>query len=237
MKRTAILLVLAAGMLAACAQSADRGAAPPSPADPSGGDAATSSDLVRPVGGDLRMGEPWHLVGTSLSSIEMPPGLTITFEEDTVGGAGPVNQWFAEYTATADGHLTMSALGSTLIGSDDEQLTTAESAYFELLGMVDGYTAVDGGELYLFDDQANTLVFSVDPPVEDPTAISEATRTLAEHVVGMTESEAKAAVEPADHTFRVGARDGERFALTADYNITRITVTVEADRVTEATIG
>jgi hypothetical protein len=68
-------------------------------------------------------------------------------------------------------------------------------------------------------------------------AISDATKALADAVLGLSEAEAQARVEDAGHTFRVGARDGERFALTEDYSTTRITVTIEDGEVTEAVIG
>jgi hypothetical protein len=192
--------------------------------------------MVKPVGGDLRIGQTWYLVGTSLSSLQVPEGVTITFEADTVGGAAPVNSWSAGYTAQPDGGLELDAIASTLMAGPDEAMR-AEQAYFELLDGVDGYTTVEAGELYLFDGQANTLVYSVNPPVEDPTAIADGTQALAAEVVGMTEAKAQAAVEAADHIFRVGARDGEQFALTEDYVVTRITVTVQDDTVTEAVIG
>jgi heat shock protein HslJ len=236
MQRTALVLVLAAGMLAACAQSADPGASPSSGAPIPDGDQATSSDMVRPVGGDLRVGQTWHLVGTSLSSLQMPEGITVTFEDDRVGGPGPVNGWSAGYTASADGSLELGPIASTLMAGPDEAMR-AEEAYFALLEEVDGYTTVGAGELYLFDGEANTLVYSVNPPVEDPMAISDATQALAVEVVGMTEAKAQSTIEGAGHTFRVGARDGEQFALTEDYSTTRITVTVEDGTVTEAVIG
>lgn len=237
MRRTALILALAAGMLAACANTSGEAAGPSSSAEPSAGDQPVASDMVRPVGGDLRIGKTWHLVGTYLGSVVMPPDLTITFEDDTVGGPGPVNSWSATYSASPSGDLVLRDMGSTLIGSSDVALTRAEATYFKLLDAVDGYTAVQGGELYLFDGEANTLVYSVNPPVDDPTAISDETQALAARVVGMKEAAAKAAVEAADHTFRVVARDGGQFVVTEDYSTTRINVTIEKGKVTEATVG
>lgn len=237
MRGTDLLLILAAGVLAACTTTAGPGSEASPSADPSDGDQPVASDMVRPVGGDLRFGKTWHLVGTSQSSVVMPPGLTVTFEANTVGGPGPVNSWFAQYTASSEGDLRLRDMGSTAMASTDAALMRAEATYFTLLEAVDGYTTVQGGELYLFDGEANTLVYSVRPPVDDPSAISDETQALAEQVVGMSEATAKAAVEAADHTFRVVARDGEQFAVTEDYSTTRINVTIEDGKVTEATVG
>lgn len=235
--RSGLLLALAAGMLAGCANAPGEAASPASPAVPGAGDQPIASDLVRPVGGDLRIGQTWHLVGTYLGSSVMPDGLTIAFKRDTVGGPGPVNTWSARYTASPTGDLALRDMVSTSRASTDDALMAAERSYFGLLGDVDGYTAVEGGELYLFDGEANTLVYSVNPPVDDPMAISDETQALAARVVGMQESAAKAAVEAAGHTFRVVARDGEHYAVTEDYSTTRINVTIEGGTVTEATVG
>jgi hypothetical protein len=81
------------------------------------------------------------------------------------------------------------------------------------------------------------LVYSVNPPVDDPTAISDETRALAASVVGISEASAKRTVEKANHTFRVVERDGEQFVVTEDYSTTRINVTVHNGKVTEATVG
>ncbi len=193
--------------------------------------------MVRPVGGDLRIGQTWHLVGTSASSVVLPDSVVITFDDDTVGGNGVVNSWSASYRATADGSLVLGDMGQTLVGLTDPVQEHAEQTYFSLLDAVDGYAAVEGGELYLFDGETNTLVYSVNPRVSDPTSISDETQALAAQVVGMSEAAAKAAVEAADHTFRVVARDGEQYAVTEDYSTTRINVTIEDGKVTEASVG
>jgi hypothetical protein len=230
MKRAAFLFALSIGLTAACASPAVE------PGNTGSGDQPTSSEVVKPVGGDLRVSEPWYLIGTSLSSVVVPPGLTITFAADTVSGQGPVNSWSGSYTATPTGQLDFADVAITAMAGPDEAMK-AEAAYQALLETVDGYTAVQAGELYLFDEQANVLVYSATPPVDDPLAVTAQTQALAASVVGMAEAEAEAAVTGANHTFRVVTRDGEQFAVTEDYSPTRINVTVVGEKVTEATIG
>jgi hypothetical protein len=53
----------------------------------------------------------------------------------------------------------------------------------------------------------------------------------------MTEAEAIFAIEDAGFIARVVARDGEYFAVTEDYSVSRINLVVVDDRVTEATVG
>ena len=234
--RSIALVALSVTLLAACARAADD--ASPASGGGSGapGDSPVSSDMVKPVGGDLRIGEPWHLVGGSVSAVAMPEGLTITFEADQVGGQAPVNSWSAGYTSTSAGGLELGPIASTLMAGPDEAMR-AEEAYFGLLDTVDGYTAVEGGELYLFDGQMNVLVYTATPQPQVEPTISDATQAFAQDIVGMTEAEAQTAVEEAGSVWRIVARDGEQFAITEDYVVIRINATVVDDRVTETYVG
>jgi heat shock protein HslJ len=235
MKRLPILIALTVGLLASCAQTSDPATGGADPAGgAAGGDSAVSSDMVKPVGGDLRIGQPWYLVGGML---EQSPSTeaTLTFEDTTVGGQGPVNSYSADYTATATGGLTFGVFASTLMAGPDADMA-AEAELLATLATVDGYTTVEAGELYLFDGDMNVLTYAATAVAVEPT-ISDATQQMTADVVGMPEAEAQAAVEGAGLTFRVVSRDGESFAVTDDYSLTRINVVVVDGAVTEATIG
>ncbi len=227
-------MIIAVGLLASCAQTSDVGG-PGATASPSGGDDPVASDPVRPVGGDLRIGEPWYLLGASVSSVQMPGGVTMTFEEKTVSGKAPVNSFSGEYTATSTGGLTFGDLAMTLMAGP-EDLMQAESAFMALLGTVDGYTTVGAGELYLFDDQAQVLTFTTTEQ-PDPATLAATAEAMATTVVGMGETEAQTAVEEAGLTWRVVSRDGEDFAVTEDYSTSRINATIVDGKVTAATVG
>jgi heat shock protein HslJ len=235
MKRFPVLLILTVGLLAACAQAADPAAGGADPASgAAGGDAAVSSDMVKPVGGDLRTGTPWYLVGGML---EKSPSsdVTLTFEETTVGGQGPVNSYSADYTATSTGGLTFGVFASTLMAGPEAEMA-AEAELLATLDKVDGYTTVEAGELYLFEGDMNVLTYSASPVTAEPTS-SDATQKVSEAVVGLPEDEAQAAIEGAGLTYRVVARDGKALAVTDDYSVTRINVAVDDGTVTDATIG
>lgn len=235
MKRLPIL-VLTIGLLAACARTTDPGTGG---ADPSsgaaGGDSAVSSDMVEPVGGDLRIGTPWYLVGGLLES-STGTEVTLTFEDARVGGHGPVNTYSADYEASADGQLQVGEWVTTLMAGPAPDMDV-EAELFALLDEVDGYTAVEAGELYLFDGEMNVLTYSATPVSDDPMTPSDAALALTTDVLGMTESQARAAVEGAGMTLRVVSRDGEGLPVTDDYSVSRINVALVDDGVTEATIG
>ena len=190
--------------------------------------------MVEPVGGDLRIGKPWYLVGGMLE--ESPSSdVTLTFEERTVGGTGPVNSYSADYTATSSGGLTLGVFASTLMAGPEAEMA-AEAELLATLDTVDGYTTVGAGELYLFDGDMNVLTYSATPVIAEP-AIAKATEKLSEEVVGLPQDEAQAAIEGAGLTYRVVARDGKALVATDDYSVTRINVAVDDGTVTEATIG
>jgi heat shock protein HslJ len=224
----AFALTLLAGCARASEPASDGGSAAP-------GDSPVTSDMVTPVGGDLRVGELWYLLGASISSVQMPEGVTLTFEEATVGGKAPVNSWSADYTASAAGELELGPIASTLMAGPDDAMR-AEEAFFALLETVDGYTAVQAGELYLFDGQAQVLTFTTTQQPSEPQ-ISDATMAVAQDIVGMSEAKAQAAVEGAGLVWRVAARDGEQYALTEDYVVTRVNVTIVDGEVTDTWVG
>ncbi|HEX6888657.1 MAG TPA: META domain-containing protein [Candidatus Nanopelagicales bacterium] len=115
------------------------------------------------MGGDLRLGEPWYLVGGMAEELGAAAGATITFEGEQVGGQAPVNSWSAGYTANDDGAMELGPIAATLMAGPEAAMA-AEAAYLAALDAVDGYTAVAAGELYLFTGKDNVLVYSVTPP-------------------------------------------------------------------------
>jgi hypothetical protein len=74
------------------------------------------------------------------------------------------------------------------------------------------------------------------PPVDaaDATAI---TPERAEMLVGLLESDAEKCAADLGWAYRVGSRDGEDFALTADYSQQRVTVTITLGVVTAISVG
>ena len=68
----------------------------------------------------------------------------------------------------------------------------------------------------------------------DATAI---TQERADTLIGFTESDAESCAASLGWEFRVGERDGEGFALTADYSQQRVTVSVINDLVTAVAVG
>ncbi len=84
------------------------------------------------------------------------------------------------------------------------------------------------------------------PDVGDPTAecpradtadMTAITQERADMLIGFTESDAESCATSLGWAFRVGERDGEGFALTADYSQQRVTVSVTNDLVTAVAVG
>ena len=74
-------------------------------------------------------------------------------------------------------------------------------------------------------------------PQSDTADLTAITQERADMLIGFTESDAEACATSLGWAFRVGERDGESFALTADYSQQRVTVLIIEDLVTAVVIG
>ena len=74
-------------------------------------------------------------------------------------------------------------------------------------------------------------------PQADSADMTAITQERADMLIGFTESDAESCALSLSWAFRVGERDGESFALTADYSQQRVTVSVTNDLVTSVVIG
>ena len=83
-------------------------------------------------------------------------------------------------------------------------------------------------------DNISTTVECPQPDEADATAI---TQERADKLIGFTESDAESCATSLGWVFRVGERDGESFAVTADYSQQRVTVSVTNDLVTAVVVG
>ena len=80
----------------------------------------------------------------------------------------------------------------------------------------------------------STTVECPQPDAADATAI---TKERADMLIGFTESDAESCAMSLGWAFRVGERDGESFAVTADYSQQRVTVSVAKNLVTTVAVG
>ena len=74
-------------------------------------------------------------------------------------------------------------------------------------------------------------------PAVDSADFTAITQERADMLIGFTESDAESCALSLGWAFRVGERDGEGFALTADYSQQRVTVSVTNDLVTAVVVG
>ena len=74
-------------------------------------------------------------------------------------------------------------------------------------------------------------------PQADEADMTAITQERADKLIGFTESDAESCAASLGWAFRVGERDGESFAVTADYSQQRVTVSVTNDLVTAVAVG
>ena len=74
-------------------------------------------------------------------------------------------------------------------------------------------------------------------PQPDAADLSAITQERADMLIGFTESDAESCAMSLGWAFRVGERDGESFAVTADYSQQRVTVSVAKNLVTTVAVG
>ena len=78
---------------------------------------------------------------------------------------------------------------------------------------------------------------TADCPQVDEADLIVISQERADMLIGFTESDAESCATSLEWEFRVGERDGEGFALTADYRQQRVTVSVTNDLVTAVAVG
>ncbi len=87
------------------------------------------------------------------------------------------------------------------------------------------------------DENPETKTPPANCPQADTADMTAITQERADMLIGFTESDAESCALSLGWAFRVGERDGESFALTADYSQQRVTVSVTNDLVTAVVIG
>ncbi len=85
--------------------------------------------------------------------------------------------------------------------------------------------------------KAATIKAGVCPPKSSADKDPGITQTRANALISMNEADAEMCAVELDWQYRVGQRDQELFALTRDYRIDRVTVTVMGGFVTQVSVG
>ena len=131
----------------------------------------------------------------------------------------------------ADGSIYL-VPGYTFIAAEDEY---GYAGRYTVSALPDEYMQVaDAVNEVPLSIAPETAAPAVDPAVDPDMSVAQ---DVADTVLGMSEAEATKTAEAKGLTVRVGSRDGEDFALTMDYRLDRVTLTVIADKVTAATPG
>jgi hypothetical protein len=83
-------------------------------------------------------------------------------------------------------------------------------------------------------EESKTIVTCPASDAADATAIAPERAQL---LIGFEENDAETCAANLSWSYRVGSRDGEEYALTADYSLQRVTVTIKLGIVTAITVG
>ncbi len=87
------------------------------------------------------------------------------------------------------------------------------------------------------EEKPDDAIPTAECPQADTADATAITQERADKLIGFTESDAESCALSLGWAFRVGERDGESFALTADYSQQRVTVLVTNDLVTAVGVG
>lgn len=97
-------------------------------------------------------------------------------------------------------------------------------------------------DLFAFDEVTDTTMEGDDPmpepgPSPEPGMEDPIPAEKANTLIGLTEDEAMKVASSEGWEFRIAARDGEQYMLTADYIVNRVNVTIVQGMITEVTVG
>lgn len=107
-------------------------------------------------------GTAWVLESGTLDGAAVPivdgSPITLTFDEEAIGGTAACNSYFGGYTISGS-EISFTDIGHTMMACSDE-VNASESAYLQALALVDAFTSTDDS-LTLTGEGAE-LVFAVD---------------------------------------------------------------------------
>lgn len=93
-------------------------------------------------------------------------------------------------------------------------------------------------DLFSFEEVTDTTIDGGEPmPEPDPGMDNPISTDEANTLIGLTEDEAMKVASSEGWEFRIAARDGEQYMLTADYIVNRVNVTIVEGTITEVTVG
>lgn len=132
--------------------------------------------------------------------------------------------------------------------SDGRSLLLPAFTYTNANGIVGQVIAVEDKYISV---PSTSVTTEPEPPTSEPPSTTPGTGTLDDTIptiapltsqevrvlLGLSEEEARKVALGRGWGFRVAARDGVSFPLTADYSATRVNVSVVADEVTAVTVG
>lgn len=143
--------------------------------------------------------------------------------------------------------LIVLLLAISLVGSAPAQASVKPGAKCKKAGVTatasgKKFTCVKSGGKLVWNKgvtikKAATIKAGVCPPKSSADKDPGITQTRANALISMNDADAEMCAMELDWQYRVGQRDQELFALTRDYRIDRVTVTVMGGFVTQVSVG
>ena len=173
------------------------------------------------------VGSDWLVAGLqNLDAVTPPPNeVTLTFDPDQkFGGNAGCNGYGAQWVwGTATEPIVVADWAITEMACEEN------SDWFAFLeALASSPLTVSGGGDLLTQLTADDGTIILLEPVAGFTWTD---------LVGMAEDQAKETTESADYVFRVVSRDGEAYAVTADYRQDRVNADIVDGGVTKITVG
>jgi hypothetical protein len=103
------------------------------------------------------------------------------------------------------------------------------------------YTCIKSGKSLIWNKgvsvkKATSSIHGTCPPASAADKV-EITQLRADALITMSEDMAQDCAMSLDWLYRVGERDGEYFAMTRDYNASRVTVSIKAGLIVSVQVG
>ena len=199
-------------------------------------------------------------LNTEFANPMLRGGVGLAMDDVAISEVAPVTEVPVEGTATTDVMVDEVPATDVPVEVQEVSIVAVEEELVMLYGqdgsiyLVPGYAFIAAEDEYGYTprytvsalpdeyvQQADPIAVTIDPAVEEPVpsdpTVAEIGAAEAESLVGLSETDALELAKTNGWEVRVVSRDGEDFAITMDYRMDRVNLTIVDDTVTVSTVG